>query len=108
MGKPKLYYDPSGWDEKVWVVCSVNDPDNFWDGRCGAAGEAMQQANEINLQFRRSGETTQYVTVREVGPNDSYSARQARIGKRTADYWAGPGAARAFPWLRKNNEPTKK
>jgi hypothetical protein len=91
MGIRKLHYDPLGWDDNVWVVCFVNDPDNWWDGQPYTAGEAMRRANELNEHFR-CGETTQYVTVREIGPNDSYIERMDRIAERAAAYWAGPGA----------------
>jgi hypothetical protein len=96
MGIRKLHYDPTGWDDNVWVVCFVKDPDNFWDGQCYTAGEAMRRANELNEHFR-CGETTQYVTVREIGPNDSYLERHDRIAARSAAYWAGEGAALATP-----------
>jgi hypothetical protein len=96
MGTRKLHYDPAGWDDKIWVVCFVNDPDNLWDGQCYTAGEAMRRANELNEHFR-CGETTQYVTVREIGTNDSYIERMDRIAERAAAYWAGEGAALALP-----------
>lgn len=95
MGIRELHYDPLGWDDPNWVVCFVKDPDNLWDGQCYTAGEAMRRANEMNERFR-CGETTQCVTVREIGPTDSYIERMDRIADRAAAYWAGEGAALAL------------
>ena len=107
MGTRKLHYDPSGWDDKNWVVCFVKDPDQWWDGQCYTAGEAMRRANEMNERFR-CGETTQYVTVREIGPNDSYFQRQDRIADRAAAYRAGAALALPRTWSPTTKVPTRK